>query len=824
MAETWEGLSPSASSSETWEGMAPKKAAAAPPKAAPTKEPWYSRAMGYAGETLSNIPQNIVDIGGSLVDLTWLAINPVARYEVAKQLDKPEVQAAIGEKIKGGWQRFKAHPLQSAGEFIKEHPVDAAMLFAGGTGLLGKGAEAAGAAKTAARLGKVAEYTDPLSLAAKGVGKVRQLTPTARAARIMRTGIQEGPAGAGAGAKVITRETGMPLSVAQRTESPTLTKLERQFAATPGEMQAEYAALRGQQAGAVSRKLEELRGPGDIGEPIEAARQARLDLETRATAARGASQAEYEALAADVPEEAGDALRQIAKDTRTEAKKIMDAKYAAVEGLAVTPEELAPLTDALDVWRDTARGAELLEKTPELAAFSRSKLARPLPGAKQVMGAVDVGVKEAEGATTIKDLDALRKWAGKRAYAMRTADPEQSMLLRDVVQKVNETEDAILATRGASPEVDALREARRYAREEFYPLFGKDAIGARLLATKGQPDVYKVLSSEFKKVFFPNQYGKVAKAKNDFTALFGGSPEATEYLKNLIRYDAWEAAKGDPVKIQRWLNTHREALRAYGMEGEFANVQSALRASESADAALIQFDNSPVSQFLKVDESQLGKKLLSNPRFMNSAADFTRNDPIARAGVKAAIGDELNASIGRLEWDTPVQISASANKLMTLRSRELPKLQRSGMYTPEELEAYNQLTEGTIRAAGKDVPPVKMKVDKGVRDTIARGVGYIGEALTGKWRGYAAGKGMAEWVQKLMLGRRNEILSRALLDPSEAHRLISFLNRLERAGSPAVAEGMITKYLRGAGAATLPVRVTQEQPYADEQAWRKAGE
>ena len=789
------------------------------------KEPWYSRALEYTGETLFNIPQNIVDIGGSLVDLAWLSVNPVARYKVAKELAQPEVQAAIGEKIKGGWQRFKTHPMQSTAEFIKEHPVDAAMLFAGGVGLLSKGAKAAGATKTAAGLAKTAEYTDPLSLAAKGVGKVRQLTPTARAGRILRTGIQEAPAGAGAGAKVITRETGMPLSVAQRTESPTLTKYERQFAATPGEMQAEYAALRSQQAGAVGRKMEELRGEGVAGEPVEAARQTRLDLETRATAAREAAQAEYEALAGELPEEAGDALRQIAKDTRAEAKKIMNEKYAAVGSMKVAPDELVPLTDALDVWRSTPRGTELLEQTPELAAFSRSALARPLPSAKQVMGAVDVGIGETNGVTTIKDLDALRKWAGKRAYDLRSADPEQSRLLKDVVQKVNETEDAIIASRGTSPEVDALREARRYAREEFYPLFGKDAIGARLLATKGQPDVYKVLSSEFKKVFFPSQYGKVAKARSDFQTLFGNSPEATEYLKNLIRYDAWEYAKGDPVKIQRWLKSHGEALRSYGMENEFSSVQSALRSAESADAALIQFDNSPVAQFLKVDESQLGKKLLANPKFMSSAAEFTRNDPVARAGVKSAIGDELIAEVGRLDWDTPAQVSATANKMLSIRSRELPKLQRSGLYTPEELEAYNQLTEGVIRAAGKDVPTVKMKVDKGMRDAISRGVGYVGEALTGKWRGYAAGKGIAEWVQKAMMGRRNEILSRALLDPTEAHRLVSFVNRLERAGKPVTPEGFVAFALRRAGGATLPVRAVQESsPWQDEQAWRKAGE
>lgn len=127
--------------------------------------PNIGRQITGIAQAVRPIAQDIVGAGGMVnPSAPAIAAGKAAYRQFMPLVEQPQAAEQIRGQMVSGVKEAVKHPLN----YIKENPVDAAMLVSGGLGVAGAGAKAAGLSRTAQLAMKASELVNPISIGLKG--------------------------------------------------------------------------------------------------------------------------------------------------------------------------------------------------------------------------------------------------------------------------------------------------------------------------------------------------------------------------------------------------------------------------------------------------------------------------------------------------------------------------------------------------------------------------------------------------------------------------------------------------------------------------------
>lgn len=301
---------------------------------------------------------------------------------------------------------------------------------------------------------------------------------------------------------------------------------------------------------------------------------------------------------------------------------------------------------------------------------------------------------------TVGELNALRSDVMRLERAAR--DRLDAYRLGVFKDKLDAIEDSLVerATK-AGRDIKVLRKAREYARDEYYPVWGRNGPGWDLLKARGgRPiqirrgataegllgeDRFQTAAESLGERYLPSTPSEVRRAKQNFDRVFGDDPGARADLLDAVRVGILDA-RGNPKLVRRWLDEHAAALRAYGLDDAFASVEQALSQADAASLTLREFNAAQLTKTLGVDVEKAMPKLLGSlgaEKTLRSAAQLAETNPAARQGLQRVIADTLRGMGGK-QRKTAVE---SVRRSGVFSDGEFQRLQRA-LAAPEKFKTY----------------------------------------------------------------------------------------------------------------------------------------
>ena len=445
----------------------------------------------------------------------------------------------------------------------------------------------------------------------------------------------------------------------------------------------------------------QIKGKGNSAELSKRVAETQVEIET----ARIAAVEEVEqALGMRGEGSAIDAIGQNLRDLAVKGRDTLKAKFAArwnaIDQKMVLPAE--PLETQINkVFGNTEEFFTQLKNIPD------STLNRTLEGITKESPAGRILTPSGKPATpaqtfteiTVKQLKELNESINTD---MRRARISQLGGLADNLSELKVGVDNVIAnaveTGGAKGEAaGALKKWWSDYRTEYVPKYRKGTTFDIL--RRGKDMEYRVDPAQVgEKYFLPGV--KTVQAAEDFKTTFGDNPAALDLVHQYAAEDLARTLRLHPEGItnekviKAWTAKRSDALKAYGLEGAFADLDEAIHAAGVATARQNKMDMAVFSKLANADPVMVAKKILSSGHTDKNMQDLLtsiRKSPEGFNGLKAAVGEvfetEMAASRKTLPDGTTLFDSKKAEGFMDSYRTILTQI-----YGPEGMKSFNHVT------------------------------------------------------------------------------------------------------------------------------------
>jgi len=240
--------------------------------------------------------------------------------------------------------------------------------------------------------------------------------------------------------------------------------------------------------------------------------------------------------------------------------------------------------------------------------------------------------------------------------------------------------------------------------------------------------------------------------------------------------------------VARWLYAHNTALEKHGLKKEFDSIQKALQIADQAKGIELQFNKSSLAKALNVDPDKaisevlmigLGRKQSINK--LKQMVNLSNKDTTgsATAGLKAGIGDYFNQEMRLTARDLANNKIESLAKIDKFIKNYKPALKESGLYTKEELQAFDNVHGAIIKISKQQKPhpefggsPTFELFSRFAASGTSIAFGHIGL--------YSAARGVFTIMEKPIKDRIEASVTRAIFDPRYAEAISGFAANIQK--------------------------------------------
>jgi len=410
----------------------------------------------------------------------------------------------------------------------------------------------------------------------------------------------------------------------------------------------------------------------------------------------------------------------------------------------------------------------------------------------------------------------LRDFRSQIDYAQRAAvakgDYQLAYNLSQVKYGVNDTFSQA-AESGTGLGTEALKKATDYWKNVFVPKYRHGAT-SKILGMKQTREQVVGDSMIGAQYFKPGAGAEEAAAS--FKRTFGNDPEARQLITDYASQSLLKAAR-NPVtgelesgRIAKWLSSHSTALERHGIRGEFGSLEKAMVLADKAKAMESEFNKQALAKALNVNPEQaISRALFSGvprrdaTRQLQNLARLSALDKTgaATAGLKAAIGDHFNGMIRVTALDVSKNKLASYAKIDKFITEFKPALKQSGLYTKQELEAFDNVHSAWKIVSQQQRPHAEYS-GSSTSEILMRIASSAVSIQVGHMAAYGATTAILKLMQRPISGKIDAALTRAVFDPRYAKDIQQLLIDVTKMPVEQ-AEKRFTHRLTALGAMTL---------------------
>jgi hypothetical protein len=394
---------------------------------------------------------------------------------------------------------------------------------------------------------------------------------------------------------------------------------------------------------------------------------------------------------------------------------------------------------------------------------------------------------------TVKQLKDFRSQMSTLSReAKASGDYELAYKADQLKAGVNETLGLATET-GKGDAIDKLRKATDYYRDVHVPTYRQGATG-RILKNKVTGE-QSVIDSAIGGEYFKPGKG-AAEAADSFTKTFGSDAATKGLIKDYASQSLLKAAR-NPVtgelesrRIAQWVHNHKTALEKHGMTGEFGSIEKALKVADDAKAVEYAFNKSALAKTLNVDPDKaisealmVGAGRKQSITRLKEMVDLAKQDKTgaALAGLKAGIGDYFGKNTVVVARDLAEKKIGSLAKLDKFMDSYRPALKSSGLYTPQELSAFDNVHMAVRKISQQARPhpgfsgsPTFELLSRVAASTTSMAIGHIGM--------YGAAKGFYSLLEKPIRALIDESVAMAVYDPRYADAITQLARQVKTVG------------------------------------------
>jgi hypothetical protein len=363
--------------------------------------------------------------------------------------------------------------------------------------------------------------------------------------------------------------------------------------------------------------------------------------------------------------------------------------------------------------------------------------------------------------------------------ALVNRDYELAYNLGQLKDGVNDTLK-LAAESGEGAGIEALKKATAYWRDTYVPKFRQGPTGKILEV--GRTGEQAITDSSIGGQFFKPGKG-ASEAADNFNYVFGKDPEAKELIRDyasqsLLKY-ARNPATGEleSKRIASWLYQHGTALEKLGFKGEFGSLQKAMKMADGARGVELAFNKTSLAKSLNIDPDRaIAQALMTGTGRKQSIQRLQEMVRLAKQdktgssmlGLKAGIGDYFQTQTLTAARDLAGNRLVSLAKMDRFMDGFRPALKQSGLYTPYELKAFDNV-HNAIQAIARQQSPTPGFVGSPTPEILARMAASGTSIALGHMGIYGASLGIFQRIIKFVVKERvDEALARAVFDPRYA--------------------------------------------------------
>jgi hypothetical protein len=542
---------------------------------------------------------------------------------------------------------------------------------------------------------------------------------------------------------------GLKFTAGQRSNDPSLIKLERAQMRQPGsaaEMNAEQTAANNEALRVYyQRNFGGQEGIDDLVTNLQGQRTALTGAET---SARGAAQSEAGRLPVSEPAQTGQKIVDTLKTGKETARGQAKELYNAV------PPVKIPVGDMLDDFANISKPMTKFEDAGNVP---------------QILRTVQEGFEEgAELALGLDDLQGLRSELLAQSRQARGSQVPNQRLASRLDQAARSVEKAIKGAEGTEGAGAALKEANRFFRKDYAEVFRQKTVGDILRPGMRGESTRTPLAQIPGKVWTTRNLS----AADDF--IKAAPNEAADIMRDHAAYDLLQSVtdvQGNIVtgKLNGWLAKNRPLLKKFGLEGDFAGIAKAQRAADAASTAASEFERSVAARVLGADPERAVAAAFSGRNAGGEAANLLKmvgKDKAAKKGLQNAFADHLMTTIQTTAKDVagnPVISNAAFQKTMAKYAPVMRVLYRG---EPAKIAALNTMRKAYEMAVRNTRSPIG-----GGSDTAENIMTQLGK-INVLSRTATIVRGLVKIISKHGDDKANEMVNRALFDPDYAQTII----------------------------------------------------
>ena len=317
------------------------------------------------------------------------------------------------------------------------------------------------------------------------------------------------------------------------------------------------------------------------------------------------------------------------------------------------------------------------------------------------------------------------------------------------------------------------RNAQDFYKNEYVNKYRLGTAGKVLQRGKGRTG-YNLTDSEVAKEFFSSDMKRLERMRDLIDSV--GIDNAKELTRDYVLYNFKDKVLVDgivkPVKLQTWLNRHKDVLREVDMLDDFTDIGNAQKIADKAGQVVTEYEKSIAGKLLGVDVQAAIDDVFSSPKRSGLAASELmkelQGNPDAISGLRGAFKDFMVNKIENLGKDIAGQ----------------------NMLSPAKAEKMMKTYDSAIKVLWRN-EPAKIKALHNFRDAVG--------IITRNAQSQLKGSSTAEWQRAMAVAEKlplmgfsgvvarflmklydyhsvekiNSLLSYARFNPNEADRLVN---------------------------------------------------
>lgn len=597
---------------------------------------------------------------------------------------------------------------------------------------------------------------------------------------------------------------GLRFNLGQKGGDPNLLSLARQKGQQPGlGTTMSNESVMAQEQAIKDFIQNDIRGGGTVDDFLAAIQNEQKRLASGTVRAKTAAESEAAAITGREAQETGAGLLEIARKGKQTSSKTAARLFNEV------PEDLT--VDATPLWNKVQelfggfdKLTQRLSATPTGPMDRIRKAMTPQEEeASTLLGPSDKPIsraaKEPPQDLTVGQIKDFRsQMSTAQRNAISSGDYELAYKAGLLKDSVNDTL-TLAAQSGKGDAVEKLKAATDYWRDIHIPTYRQGVTG-RILQTD-RTGAQKVLDSSIGGEYFKSGKG-AAEAAADFNRTFGADPKAKGLIKDYASQSLLKYARNpvtgelDSLRIARWLSQHSDAIKAYGIEKDFANLKKAMSLADAARETEATFNKSSLAKALNIDPDAAIKEVLmtgtgrkQSIQRLKELVRIANSDTTgaALAGLKAGIGDYFQNEITITTRDLAGKKLESLAKIDKFMEAFRPALKDSGLYTPKELKAFDNVHQA-VAAIGQQQRPHPGYSNSTTSDLLSRAAASGTSVVLGRFGIYGTALKAYSLLERPIREQIDDAVVRAVFDPRYADLIAGLASDIKKTTATKAAE------------------------------------